>query len=218
MRIKGMRKVATRFLGALALGILLTGCTVFGIRSGTEQPVYTVEEKLSESVEIRRYDTRVYAEARVETGSGNHRNKAFRLLFNYISGGNTSADKIAMTVPVTSGTASEEIAMTVPVTSDDQGVIYTMRFFLPSSYTLETAPVPGDPAVTIGALPPRMEAVLTYSGTTSESEVDRRKAELRKVLDASDWSASGEPVAYFYDPPWTLPFLKRNEVTVTVEQ
>lgn len=214
----GMEKNCLRAVGGLVCVYFLTGCTVFGIRSGTEQPAYSVEASLSETIEVRRYEARVYAEARVEIDPGNHRNAAFRLLFDYISGNNQAATKIAMTAPVTSASASQEMAMTVPVSSDTQNGTYTMRFFLPKSFSVETAPVPNDPAVTVGVTPPRFEAVLTFSGSTADEVVDSRKAELAHALKQSGWAMIGEPAAYFYDPPWTLPPLKRNEVTVVVDQ
>lgn len=217
-RIISMKKSNLRAVGGFICVFVLTGCTVFGVRSGTEQPSYSVEESIAETVEIRRYEARVFAEARVDADTGNHRNAAFRLLFDYISGNNQATTKIAMTAPVTSASVSQEIAMTVPVTSDTQGDTYTMRFSLPKSFSLETAPVPNDPAVTVSETPPRHEAVLTFSGTTADDAVDLKKAELVTVLKQSGWTMTGAPVAYFYDPPWTLPPLKRNEVTVVVER
>lgn len=73
----------------LAAVVLLSGCSVIGIRSGYEQPPYTVLERIGDTVEVRRYDSRLAAEASVEAGSAEAgRNEAFRLLFNYISGAN----------------------------------------------------------------------------------------------------------------------------------
>ena len=48
-------------------------------------------------------------------------------------------------------------------------------------------------------------------------EVSRRKRELVETLKPSAWRPAGEPVALFYDPPFALPFLRRNEVAVPVE-
>ena len=43
-----------------------------------------------------------------------------------------------------------------------------------------------------------------------------RTTELLNTLRDNAFDPSGEPVAWFYDPPWTLPFRRRNEVAVTV--
>ena len=107
--------------------------------------------------------------------------------------------------------------MTAPVQSSAAGDTYRMRFFLPSSFTAETAPKPANRDVRLGVTAPRLEAVLRFSGSTSDEAVEARKANLLRWLSQNGWRTVGEPVAYFYDPPWTLPFLKRNEMAVEIE-
>jgi hypothetical protein len=108
---------------------------VIGIRSGYEQPP-TVLERIGDTVEVRRYDSRLAAEATVEAGTAEAgRKEAFRLLFDYISGANQGQSKVAMTAPVEVGAEADKIAMTVPVETGAFGKgRYTMRFFLPGSY------------------------------------------------------------------------------------
>lgn len=199
--------------------MLVSGCSFFGVRSGYEQPSYEVVEQ-QDSVEIRSYEPRLAAEARVEAdGTDDGRNSTFRILFDYISGANQSGSKIAMTAPVESAKVLEQIAMTVPVEtarSDDDSVY--MRFFLPEKYDSDTAPKPLDERVTIVSVPQQTVAVLRFSGFGSEETVNEKKSELLASLDGTAWRAMGPPTAYFYDPPWTLPFLRRNEVVVAVAQ
>ncbi|MEQ8604872.1 MAG: heme-binding protein [Marivibrio sp.] len=208
---------------ALAAG-LIQGCTVFGIRSGTEEPPYETVERLRGGIEIRAYSARLYAEATAPTDASNPRNAAFRKLFRYIGGANDGGRKISMTIPVeTAAGAGEdgvEIAMTAPVeTAEARDGGMTMRFFLPRDFTRETAPRPSDPAVTIGEIPTQTMAVLQFSGTTRDSAVAARKRDLKRGLEATaDWRLGGPIRAYFYDPPWTLPFFKRNEVAAPVER
>ena len=207
-----------RALASAAGLVLLSGCSVFGVRSGYEQPAYTVLERIGESVEIRRYGPRLAAEATVAAGDAEAgRNEAFKILFDYISGANQGQSKVAMTTPVEVGSEAQKIAMTVPVeTSASNHGRYTMRFFLPGSYTKATAPEPTDARVQLIEVPAANVAVLRFSGSRDEATVATRKAELVKTLAASAWSATGTPTALFYDPPWTLPFLRRNEVAVAV--
>jgi len=209
---------------ALAAG-LLQGCTVFGVRSGTEEPPFQSVERLRGGIEIRAYAPRLYVEAAGSQDASNPRNAAFRKLFRYIGGANDGGRKIAMTVPVETepgagDDAGVDIDMTAPVeTAETAGGAMTMRFFLPERFTMETAPRPVDPGVTLGRLPAQTMAVLSFSGTTRDSAVAARKRDLARALEAAPgWRATGPIRAYFYDPPWTLPFLKRNEVVAPVER
>ena len=209
-----MKQISILFVCSL----LIAGCSVFGNRSGYEQPGYKVVESLGESTEIRAYEPRVAAEARVENADLDEgRDAAFRLLFDYITGSNRTAAKIAMTVPVESTDTSEKIAMTAPVESSRTGDnrVY-MRFFLPAKFDRETAPKPLDPRITIVDVPVQTVAVLRVSGFGGEDTVAEKKRELLRSLAMSPWKPLSDSVVYFYDPPWTLPFFRRNEVVVAV--
>jgi hypothetical protein len=200
------------FITFLAL-LLLTGCSVLGLRGSYEQLHYTVIDRI-ENAEIRRYPARIVAEV---NGMKND-NEAFRLLFLYISGGNSVNKDVAMTVPVQVDKASIKLAMTAPVetsSSQDNGV--TMRFFLPQSYTAETAPKPNDPRIKIVVLPEEVLAVYTYSGIGSDERFRSENERLMNILVGSKWKVVSAPSFLGYDPPFTIPFLRRNEVAVKVE-
>jgi hypothetical protein len=207
-----------QILGSIVLAFLLSACSMFGVRSGTEQASYTVVAQLDENIEVRRYPPRVVAETSVTApDESSARNKAFRALFDYISGANRSQTKVAMTAPVETAAKPEKIAMTVPVETKAQATgTYVMRFFLPAGYTLETAPEPTNPDVRIFEVPERTVAVLRFSGSRGSDNVAVHLSELDTVLEGSGWRAAGEPFSMFYDPPWTIPFLRRNEVAVPV--
>jgi hypothetical protein len=210
-----------RILAAALLVMITTGCTVFGLRGGTEEPPFQTVASLEGGIEIRRYAPRLYVEARVPADQEDARNTAFRKLFRYIGGANGPAEEIAMTIPVEtdapSSDGSTEIAMTAPVESTRADGMMAMRFFLPKRFTLATAPRPSDPAVSLGTLPEQRMAVLVFSGSSAESRVAARKADLVTAIEANpDWTLTTAPVAYFYDPPWTLPMFKRNEVAAPV--
>ncbi len=207
-----------KFSILVSCSLLIAGCSVFGDRSGYEEPGYTVVDRVGETIEIRTYAPRVAAEARVESEDlDDGRDAAFRLLFDYISGSNKSAAKIAMTVPVESIGGSEKIAMTTPVESAraEDNRVY-MRFFLPAKYDRETAPKPDDARVKIIEVPGQSVAVLRFSGFGGEASVAENMRELQASLAATLWRPRSQPVVYFYDPPWTLPFFRRNEVVVPV--
>lgn len=188
-----------------------------GIRAGTEMPAYSVVEHFGD-VEIRRYGPRLAAEAEATGEAEAARSQAFRKVAGYIFGGNTSKTSIAMTAPVAQAAkGGQTIAMTAPVAQSAAGNrVWRLQFFMPASYRLETLPVPSDPDVRIVEVPARDYAVLRFSGSRSGQAVERRAQALLSAVGASRWRAEGAPVGWFYDPPWTPPFLRRNEVSVAV--
>ena len=164
-------------------------------------------------MEIRRYDPRVAAETVAGSSSD-----AFRRLFDYIRGANAGATSIEMTAPVETLDRGAEIAMTVPVetASAGEGGV-SMRFFLPSGYALGAAPEPTNPKVRLVGVEQRTEAVLRYSGLPLDSRAGARKERLLKLLATTQWTPVGSPTTYYYDPPWTLPWSRRNEIAQPVE-
>ncbi len=188
-----------------------------GIRSGTEEPHYTVVETLG-ALQIREYGPRIAAETTVTGNELSSRSDGFRRLAGYIFGGNSSRASIAMTAPVAQST-SKTIAMTAPVVQDQTAPgEWRIRFFMPANYTLDTLPRPNDPAVHIVSVPPQTYGVYRYTGSIDAAATETARRELLRLLQGSGWSPTGEPVSWFYDPPWTLPFLRRNEAAVTVER
>lgn len=202
---------------AIIAPVFLAACSVFGDQGGIEQPPYRVAATLAENITIREYGERIAVEARV-TGKAADASEgdAFRLLFDYISGANVANAEIAMTAPVETSGAAQSIEMTAPVESryGDDGM--TMRFFLPSGFTRETAPRPTDARVQLVFLPPETYAVLTYAGSRGRDTVLEKERELRAALAAAGIEAGPEVRAYFYDPPWTLPWFRTNEVLISV--
>ena len=193
--------------------------SIVGIRVGTEEPHY-ISTPIDDGVELRRYGPRIAAETTVAADEDRARNIGFRRLANYIFGGNHRDEAISMTAPVAqqSDRRGDEIAMTAPVgqsrTSDDR---WTIRFFMPSKWTMDTLPTPDDDNVALVTVPGETVAVLRFSGDRGTAAVAAHTAELVGVLRDKGIDTAGEPVAWFYDPPWTLPFRRRNEIAVPVE-
>jgi hypothetical protein len=189
---------------------------VVGIRT-YEEPRHAVVAELAGGVEVRRYAPRLAAQVEVAGRGDEARDEAFRALFRYIAGANAGSEKVAMTTPVATESRGEKLAMTVPVGTETTAGSVRMQFFLPSHYSLETAPRPANASVQLLAIPEQTFAVLRFSGRGREDELSRRKAELIERIMTSGWRASGEPAVLFYDAPFTVPFLRRNEVAVPVE-
>ena len=191
------------------------GGSVVGIRHGTEEPSFTVERRIGD-VEIRRYGPRIAAETSIDADEEPARNEGFRRLARYIFGGNQAKTKIAMTAPVAQQ-QSEKIAMTAPVSAQRGGSgQWVIRFFMPSKHSLDTLPTPNDERVRLVTVPGERVAVLRFSGLASPDAVATRTTELLKTLQDNGVTTAGEPVTWFYDPPWTIPFRRRNEVAVSL--
>lgn len=187
----------------IIIAIFLGSCSMVGIRSGYEQPSYEVVEKISDQLEIRHYGLRLAAEATVDSDDyDSGKNAAFRLLFDYISGSNFLQKEINMTSPV------EAVA--------DKANTVRMRFFLPGKYNSNNVPDPIDSRVRVVMVPEQFFAVLRFSGSASEEAVANKKLELLQLLETQAWEISGSSSVYGYDPPWTLPFFRRNEVILPV--
>jgi hypothetical protein len=209
-----------RLAATVAASAMLAGCSLFGA-SDVETPDYEVVARLGEDLEVRRYGPRVAAEAKVPADTGEDgRSRAFQLLFDYIKGANRGGGEVAMTAPVETGTRGQEIAMTAPVETGNRGGAAgedtVMRFLLPARFDASSAPEPTHKRVRLVELPGETLAVLRFAGFGGQETVRAKKRTLMRHVAASDWRVTGQPIAMFYNPPWTLPFFRRNEVAVPV--
>lgn len=204
-----MRK-RTLVFAALGGVVAAVGASNLYQRAATETVPYTVVARLDD-VELRRYPESTVVETTADSQPA-----AFRRLFRYIAGANTGETEIEMTAPVEMSAGGATIAMTAPVEigGEDEN---RMRFYLPDEYSAETAPEPTDDAVALVEVPERTLAVRRFSWRPTEKRIEREKAALLDRLDESNVPRIGEPFYMGYDAPWTLPFLRRNEVAVEVE-
>jgi hypothetical protein len=135
----------------------------------------------------------------------------------------TGGGKIAETAPVQGargGRGGDKVAMTTPVQVDRNAGAggYTMRFFLPAQLTADTAPVPRDGRVKIVTVPAETVAVVRFNGSWDPRNLGQKKQVLLKSLKGSSWHAAGESYTLYYDPPFTIPLFRRNEVVIPVER
>lgn len=185
-------------LVAGAQALLRTAGSVLGVRSGTEEPGFELLERAN-GLEIRRYGPRLAAETEVGADEMTSRSEGFSRLAAYIFGSNRGQARIAMTAPVAQAPAATG---------------HRIRFFLPTA--LRDPPAPKDPRVRTVEVAAETVAVLRFTGSTAPQAVADALARLRAALGDTGWQAVGPATAWFYDPPWTLPALRRNEVAVTV--
>ena len=162
-----------------------------------EEPVYQVEKTWeTEQIEIRAYAPRVMAVTEMAENS----NGGFRVLAGYIFGGNAEEQEIAMTAPVQQSMEGDR----------------EMAFMMPAEYALEDLPEPEDQRVSFREAPAYTAAVIQFSGWASAEKADENWQQLRQFLIAEGIDITGEPTLNQYNPPWTLPFMRRNEIIVPV--
>ena len=165
--------------------------------------------------EIRDYQTQVIAEVTMTGTMGEASNRGFSPLAGYIFGGNAPRAKIAMTAPVTRQ-QGERIAMTAPVTRQGADGAWQVRFIMPAGSRLAAMPTPNNPNVRLSEEPARRYSVIKFSGLGTEVVFNRKTTELAAILSARRLTPIGKPVFASYDPPWTLPFMRRNEVWLEI--
>lgn len=202
-----------------------------------EQPRHTVVERVG-NIEIRQYAPMLLAEVDVEGDRGTAANRGFKLLANYIFGGNVSqasinmtspvtqvpqSEKIAMTSPVVQAPrtepASEKIAMTSPVTqvpAQGNENRWTVAFMMPSSYSLETLPKPKTDQIRFRVTEPTKKVAIRFAGMSTQSNLGKHRDELMAFLKARSLTPISTPSIAYYDDPFTLPWNRRNEWWVEV--
>ena len=167
--------------------------------------------------EIRDYPALVVAEVTVTGEQKEAASKGFRLLAGYIFGGNRRKQSIAMTAPVAQEPASEKIAMTAPVTQTQTAGEWVVQFTMPNSYSLETLPQPNDAIVRLRVMPPARFAVIRFSGLARPDDIAAKTAELSAWMQRRHLRHVGPASLALYNPPWTLWFMRRNEVMIPIE-
>lgn len=204
-----MKKILLIFMG-----LFFQGCSVFGVRT-IELLDYTILEEDGD-FDIRSYEPYWVARTVAEGGYENT-GQSFRRLFEYISGNNQVQEKISMTGPVIQGEKGDKISMTGPVIQHKDGQKLVMEFVLPAKYNQRKPPEPLNPNVFLVKIAGYKAAAISFSGNLNEDTLNRKSQALMKFVTQKQLKPVGEVFSAGYDPPWTIPFLKRNEVMIKIE-
>lgn len=204
-----------KILIAVLVGIIILAALAGNIMSNVEQPDYKVVTS-EKNIEIRDYPPMTLAEVEVSGERKQAISEGFRILADYIFGNNTSNKKMEMTAPVTHQ-LSEKMAMTAPVLQELHMDKWKVRFVMPKKYTFETLPKPNSKDVILIPLPARRFAVIRFSGLADNESIKLHTDELEAYIVAEKLNPIGGTVLAFYNPPWTIPFLRRNEVMIQVD-
>ncbi|MEK4032920.1 heme-binding protein [Methylocystis sp. IM3] len=203
-----------RRLSMVLVGLLATAPA--SADSDVEHARYSVVASAGD-FEIRDYAPQIVAETTVAGERDAAIKEGFRRLAGYIFGDNAGAGKIAMTAPVEQQPQGQKIAMTAPVAQARAGDAWVVRFTMPAELTMASLPKPNNAAVRLAQAPGKRIAALRFSGLAGDDDLAANEAKLVEELNIRGLGAKGPAVYAFYDPPWTLPWNRRNEILVEVD-
>ncbi|KAI5084433.1 hypothetical protein GOP47_0000602 [Adiantum capillus-veneris] len=176
--------------------------------------------------EVREVQSYVVAETTMPGRSGFDfygSSQGFNTLAAYLFGKNLKKEEMEMTTPVLMSriqSEGEKMEMTTPVISQQtDGGQWKMAFVMPSKYG-DNVPLPIDKSVTTKRVPSKVVAVTAFSGYVTDDMVKAREQELRKFLERDpklQVKESAQAEISQFNPPFTLPFMRRNEISIEVE-
>jgi len=191
-----------------SLKLILLLFLISKLAMALEEPEFVIIKSFSE-YEIRKYKDRLAVQVEYSNND-----RGFQYLFNYISGANINAEKIDMTTPVTQ---SIKIDMTIPVTQSLKDDKMVMQFFLPSKFTINTAPKPTNERVSLVIIEGGYYAVIRYSGRSTDKNYYKKFEELKKYLKKDKIEIIENGIKATFNGPFTLPPLRRNEAMVKIK-
>ncbi len=166
----------------------------------SKEPKYQVLDSYSK-IEVRLYDPFIVAEVEMTGTRKEAIRSGFKILFNYISGQNSTSTKIPMSIPVTEQKVNDR---------------WKIRFMLIQSSYLKDPPHPNHPLIQILSIPHKKFAAIRFSGIPTDKKLAKATQELLGFAKSRQWNLGENPLFAFYNPPWTLPFFRRNEVLVEI--
>jgi len=221
-RFRGVTAASKRAWAVVSAACLLS---LGGPAMAIEEPAFE-RTTVDGANEVRRYAPMIVAETWVEGDLSDGSNDGFRVIARYIFGANRSragegSERIAMTAPVTMdlpATRPAESSQTTPAESGAQAAAsearWRMHFVMPSKYTMATLPEPTDPRVILREVPAQQIAARTFSGFVTNARVASETEALQAWMRARGLQAAGPAQLARYNPPWSIPFLRRNEILI----
>ena len=194
--------------------LLIVGVLAGPVMSNVEKPEYKVIQS-KQNIEIRKYDPMIIAEVEVNGKRKDAIGNGFRLLADYIFGNNKLEQNISMTAPVQQK-ENQKIAMTAPVQQQLNGKSWRISFVMPSEYSFNSLPVPNDNRVRLKKILAKKFIVIEFSGTYSNENVEEHENQLMNYIETNKINIISSPKYAFYNAPWTLPFLRRNEIMIEI--
>ncbi len=186
------------FISAVVIGVVFL--LFMSMRfSNIETPKYTILSSIGK-VEIRKYPQMITATARLKSADYDEEGSTgFRIVANYIFGGNSNNQKIAMTAPVIM----------------NMGDSSTLSFVMPSEYDLTNLPAPNNSKVSVEKQESKTLAVLQFGGYSSDKKIQKYAKELKDTLNSHNVEINGPLLYMGYNAPWDV-INRKNEVAYEV--
>jgi hypothetical protein len=188
--------------------------------SKTPEPKWRRQSK-DGNIEIRLYDPMIIAEVTVAGERRDAIRAGFRMLAGYIFGGNSKQQKISMTAPVLQEAENPNwmngaVQAGAKQTATQNQNEWKVGFVMPPEFSLESLPKPNEQQIRFLELPSQKAAVILFSGMNTDKNLAVHQEKLVAWLWKNNIHPIGVPVYAFYNPPWTLPFLRRNEIIIHI--
>tara|TARA_B100001287_G_scaffold43859_1_gene33023 strand:+ start:941 stop:1459 length:519 start_codon:yes stop_codon:yes gene_type:complete len=165
------------------------------------EPYFELIQK-NKNVEIRQYGENIIAKTSLKNGDINQNSSMFRTLADYIFGNNTQSKKIPMTTPVMTR-------------YDDES--YDMIFFMLDTKEIEDLPEPVTKDVIIEKVFLNKVVVIQFSWWASEKNIAKYNSILKKYINDNNLEVTSGLMVAQYDPPFTLPNFRRNELMYQIK-
>ncbi len=213
-------KILLLVIGIFVGVIVLYAIINYFIMKDVTTPNYSVIKK-AKNIEIRQYQPMLTADVKVTGNRKDAASKGFKQLADFIFGNNNGpkndTKKIAMTAPVLQQ-ESQKITMTAPVmqtkANDNSWIV---KFVMPAEYSMQNLPKPNNPEIHIHQIPTKKMIAIRFSGMSSKENLQQHKLQLENYIKQHNITIIGSLEYAFYNPPWTLPMLRRNEILVTIK-
>ena len=200
--------------------VVLVGALLSGpLMSNVEHPEYAVIEKYK-TIELRDYAPRIIAQVSVSGPREDSISTGFRQLADYIFGNNSPKAAVLERETISQNgktSKNQKIEMTAPVEQSLIDDTWVINFTMPSEYALETLPNPNNVAVKLSEIPSQSFIAIQFSGMNSASNINKYEKKLRAFTAENNIRIQKNPIYAFYNPPWTLPMLRRNEVMFRID-
>ena len=180
----------------ILIALLLTGFSIGPIMSKVEIPKFRLLST-HDNIEIREYNAMLIAEVEIVGEREEAIGQGFKILADFIFGNNIDNNKIKMTAPVIQQPS-------------DKG--WKVSFVMPSSYSIDTLPKPINNKIEIKQIPENKMVVITFNGKNEEKNISKHEAKLMDFITKNNLKCDKTPIYAFYNPPWTLPILRKNEI------